>query len=118
MAFVLLHFFPVELSPSPPLKSSTSQGFRADFFAVHSGHVTRPAECSFPDGRHAVHVAFLDPSVTRPVVMSPPLVHFHPWWLLHASHVCHHSRTPARNFVSLCLDRLPDTRTPEKSLSQ
>ena len=30
--------------------------------------------------------------------------HFFPVELLHTNHVCHHSRTPARNFVPVCLD--------------
>ena len=85
--FVFLHFFPVRLSPSPPLKSSTSQGFRTDLFAIHSGNVTCPAKHSFSDGNQHVHSALFDPPMTRPVPHSPPLVHFHPWWLFHSNHV-------------------------------
>ena len=62
-----LYFFPVLLPPFPPLKSSTSQAHRADFFVVNSGHMPCPAELN-------VHVALLDPSVTPPVPQSPPLV--------------------------------------------
>ena len=78
--------------------------------------MTCPAEHSFPDGSQNIHVALLNPAVTCPVPESPPLVHFHPWWLLHSNHFCHHSRTPARNFVSVCLYRRPHARTPEKCL--
>ena len=42
--FVFFYVFPTELSPSSPLKSSTSQGLRADFFAVHSDSMACPAE--------------------------------------------------------------------------
>ena len=113
---VFIQFFPVELSPSPPLKSSTPQGLRAELFVVQSGNMSCPAAFSFSDGSQNVHVALLYPAVTCPVPESPPLVHVHPRWLLHTNHVCHRSRTPTRNFVSLCLDCRPHARTPEKSV--
>ena len=114
--FVSLHLFPVELSPSPPLKASTSQSLRTDIFVVQPCHMSSPAEHTISDGHQYVHVAFLDPPMTSPVPESPPLSQLHSWWSFHSNSIRHHSRAPARNFVSLCLDRRPDTRAPEESL--
>ena len=114
--FVFLHFFPVELSPSPPLKASTSQFLRTNFFAIHPCHMASPAEHTISDGHQHIHIAFLDPSMTSPVPESPPLTQLHSWRPFHSNSIRRHSRTPARNFVSLCLDRRPDTRAPEESL--
>ena len=113
--FVLLCFFPVELPPSPPLRSSTPQGLRTDPFVVHSGNMTCPTEHTFSDGSQNVHVATsrsTDDQFCARVSTTGPFPS-----TVAPSHQsrCHHPRTPTRNFVSLCLDRRPDTRTPEKA---
>ena len=93
---VYLCFAPALAAPRPG-SFQILQTVRTHLFVVHSGNMTCPAECSLSDGRYDVHVALLDPSVTRPVPLSP-LVQVHPRWLLHTNHVCHQSRTPTRNF--------------------
>ena len=113
---VCLYFFPVELSPSPSLKSPTSQGLRADLRLVHSGHMSCPAEHSFSDGCQHIHVALLDPTVSSSVPESPPLIHFHQRAPLRTNHVCHHSHTPTRDLVSFSFHRRPQARAPQKSL--
>ena len=55
--FVFLFFCPVKLSPSPPLKTSASQGLRTDFFVVHSGNMPCSPEHTFSNGSQHVHVA-------------------------------------------------------------
>ena len=82
---------------------------------VHSGNMTCSTEQTFSDGSQHVHVAHLDPPMTSSVPESPPLVQFHPRRLLHTNNVRHHPRTPTCNFVSLGLDRRPDTRTQKET---